>query len=167
MLALAFLIPAVAVLVMVYAVAWPDRVLKFTLGPHGISVTLLAFLGLVALHEAIHGVTWAMMAGKPLRAVTYGFNWKVLTPYAHAHFPMTARAYRVGALMPGIVLGLLPCLAAVVLGLPSLMLVGLLMTAAAGGDMAIVWMLRGVDARALVLDHPTRAGCWVLAPSPT
>jgi hypothetical protein len=64
--------------------------------------------------------------------------------------------------MPGLALGVLPCLAAMVLGSGVLMLVGLAMTAAAGGDLLVVWLLRGAGRRSLVLDHPIRAGCWVL-----
>ena len=64
--------------------------------------------------------------------------------------------------MPCLALGVLPCLMAMVMGSGVLMLGGLAMTAAAGGDLLIVWLLRGAGRSSLVLDHPVRAGCWVL-----
>jgi hypothetical protein len=32
----------------------------------------------------------------------------------------------------------------------------------AGGDLAIIWILRRVPGRTLVRDHPSRAGCEVV-----
>jgi hypothetical protein len=32
----------------------------------------------------------------------------------------------------------------------------------AGGDLIVVWTIRGVPGRARVLDHPSRVGCRVL-----
>jgi hypothetical protein len=46
-----------------------------------------------------------------------------------------------------------------------LVLLGGLFILAAGGDFLILWSIRGVDKDALVEDHPTRAGCYVLQPS--
>jgi hypothetical protein len=40
----------------------------------------------------------------------------------------------------------------------------LIHTAAAGGDWLILWLIRGVKAGSLVEDHPSNAGCYVLAP---
>jgi len=33
---------------------------------------------------------------------------------------------------------------------------------AAGGDLLVLWVIRNVDARAMVQDHPSRAGCLVV-----
>jgi hypothetical protein len=74
---------------------------------------------------------------------------------------MAAGAYRFGAAVPGVVLGVLPALAGLATGGGALFLFGLLFTLAAGGDALILWLLRDVPAARLVSDHPTRAGCLV------
>lgn len=156
-----FVVPSVAILAGAYAAIWGWR----SLGAGFDAVNLWAIPALlmaIALHEAIHGVTWAWLSGKPFGVIRYGFQVATLTPFAHPTEPLPIRAYLIGVLMPGLALGVLPCLVAMVLGSGTLMLGGLAMTAAAGGDLLIVWLLRGAGRRSLVLDHPVRAGCWVL-----
>ncbi len=75
---------------------------------------------------------------------------------------MFAKPYRIGAVMPLILLGILPSLYAIAEGQAGLIAFGLFFTFAAGGDMLILWLLRDIPANALVEDHPTRAGCYVL-----
>jgi len=154
-------VPSVGGLAAAYAAIWGWRSLGASLAAvnlWALPVLLLA----VALHELIHGVTWAWLAGKPFGTIRFGFQIATLTPFAHSKEPLPIGPYVIGILMPGLVLGVLPCLVAMALGSGTLMLGGLAMTAAAGGDMLIVWLLRGAGRRSLVLDHPSRAGCWVL-----
>lgn len=98
--------------------------------------------------------------------MSFGINWRTLTPYAHIKVPITARAYRWGAFMPGLVLGLIPCLIAVLTGSGWLLVVGAVFILVAGGDFLVLWLLRGVPAGALVEDHPTAIGCRVVEPPP-
>jgi hypothetical protein len=123
-----------------------------------------SFIAGAVVHELLHGVTWAYVGKKPRAAIKYGVQWKTLTPYAHCTEPMDVTAYRIGAVMPGIVLGLLPLLIGMVFGLGAFFVFGLLFTVAAGGDLAILWSLRNVSLGWFVEDHPTRAGCYVLEP---
>ena len=115
-------------------------------------------LGVVA-HEAIHAATWALASRRPISAIAVGVLWRSLTPYAHPRDPMEARAYRIGGMMPGLVLGILPAVAAVALGWPQLLIFGLIFTLAAGGDALVLWLIRDVSDSSLVQDHPSRAGC--------
>lgn len=129
---------------------------------YGVGLALVAF-GVVA-HEAIHGLSWAYFGGKPLSAIKFGFQLKTLTPYAHCKEPMRARAYRIGAVMPGLVMGILPSLVGIATGSGWIMFFGLFFTFAAGGDALVLWLVRNVDAKVLVEDHPTNAGCYVPEP---
>jgi hypothetical protein len=122
-------------------------------------------LGILA-HEGLHGLAWRRAARLPPGSVMYGFQWKTITPYAHAKVPMAARAYRIGAAVPGIALGIFPTLLGIATGHGALAVFGLFFTLAAGGDAAILWLLRGVPAATPVMDHPSRAGCYVVAPEP-
>jgi hypothetical protein len=42
---------------------------------------------------------------------------------------------------------------------------GALFVLATGGDLLVLWVIRELPASALVEDHPTRAGCYVLDPA--
>lgn len=122
---------------------------------------LLLFVGILA-HEALHAIAWKMTAHPPKGAVRLGFYWKALTPYAHCSVPMSAKNYQIGAATPGIVLGAIPMLIALVMGWGAWMMFGMLFTIAAGGDALILWLLRDVSGKRMVKDHPTKAGCLLL-----
>ncbi len=121
------------------------------------------FLGWLVLgvfvHEAIHGLVWAWLGGKPLSTIRLGFQWKSLTPYAHIREPIPVRAYRWGAVMPALLLGFLPYALGLLLRSPFLFLYGWFFILAAGGDFVILWLLRNDRGDLLVQDHPERVGC--------
>lgn len=121
-------------------------------------------LGGILLHELLHGAAWAHYGRKSLRVITFGVHWKTLTPYAHCREPITVEAYRIGAAVPAIVLGIIPGILAIFGGMPVLLFPAIIFTAAAAGDFLILWMLRRERAGAEVLDHPDRAGCLVIDP---
>ncbi len=125
-------------------------------------VFLLAFGLSIVVHEWIHGAAWILATGKSWSAVKFGFQWKTFTPYAHLKEPVEVNAYRIGAFMPGFILGILSFFIALILGYPNLLWFSLLNTTAAGGDWLILWLIRNVKAGTLVEDHPSNAGCYVL-----
>lgn len=116
----------------------------------------------IPAHEVLHGLAWVAFGRLQLADVRIGFQWKTLTPYAHLEVPVPAGAYRWGAAMPMLVLGLLPYAAGLALGAGLVACLGLFFVFTAGGDLLVLWLLRGVDGRALTEDHPSRAGCMVL-----
>ena len=161
--ALVGVLPGLAALVVVYGLVWGWGALGdgFNDLIEPLWRFVLLFAGGVLAHEALHGIAWRL-AGAERGSVRLGFQLKTLTPYAHSSAPMTARAYRIGALTPGVLLGVIPALAGLALGAGAVFWFGLLFTLAAGGDALILWLLRGVDGRRLVADHPTKPGCLVL-----
>jgi len=161
--ALVGVLPALVVLVAVYGLVWGWGALGagFDALASPLWRFLLLFVAGVLVHEVLHGVAWRL-AGAVRGSVSLGFQVQTLTPYAHSSAPMSARAYRIGAVTPGIVLGVVPALAGLVLGAGDVFWFGLIFTLAAGGDALILWLLRGVSADRLVKDHPTKPGCIVL-----
>jgi hypothetical protein len=125
------------------------------------SLIVVVLLGVV-LHELVHGISWVLFGHKPLSAVKFGFQWKTFTPYAHLKEPVEVHAYRLGAFMPGFILGILTYILSLVLGDGNLFWFGMVHTSAAGGDWLILWLIRNVKAGMQVEDHPTNAGCYVL-----
>ena len=61
---------------------------------------LLVTLLLTAVHEAIHGLTWAIFADGHGKAIRFGVIWKALTPYCTCAQPMKRGQYILGAAMP-------------------------------------------------------------------
>lgn len=123
----------------------------------------LLFLLSIAAHELIHAVTFLLFGKVPVAAIKFGFSWKAAAPYAHCRVPVSARTYRLAVALPGLLLGLAPGVAGLLVGSGWLAIWGTFMTAAAGGDLAVLWAVRAVPRDRLVLDHPTEPGCQVLA----
>jgi hypothetical protein len=118
----------------------------------------------ILLHEFVHGLTWKLVGALAWSQIRFGFQLKSFTPYAHPGVPLRARAYRIGTLMPLLALGMAPYLLGLAFAEARLVAFGIVFTFAAGGDLAILWLLRGVSRDAWVQDHSSRAGCLVVAP---
>jgi hypothetical protein len=125
-------------------------------------VLIVAVLLGVVIHELIHGISWVIFGHKPFSAIKFGFQWKTLTPYAHLKESVEVNAYRLGAFLPGFILGILTYILSLAFGNGNLFWFSLMHTSAAGGDWLILWLIRKVQAGMQVEDHPTNAGCYVL-----
>lgn len=117
----------------------------------------------VLAHELVHGVTWKVVGRLPWKGIRFGVQLKTFTPYASPTVPMRARAYRIGVMMPLMVVGLIPFVAGLILEYSQLAVFGMVFTFVAGGDLAVLRAMRSVASNAWVQDHPERAGCYVVA----
>lgn len=72
---------------------------------------------------------------------------------------MQKSAYVVGSLLPAIVLGFVPYLIALIIGLNWLMMLGFIFTLAAGGDFWIFCTLCRAPSDTWVQGHPKNVGC--------
>lgn len=115
-------------------------------------------------HEIIHAICWWWLDDIAWNNIHFGFKWSSLTPYVHCPEPIEISNYRWGVAMPGIILGFLPFLVALLLQNGWLFGFGLFFTLAAAGDLLVLWLLRKVDAGSLIQDHPDLIGCKVLEP---
>lgn len=158
--ALLVAVPLLAVQVLPYYVLHGTQKMAPTWGLPILAAIIL--LGIV-VHELIHGATWAIAGRKDFfKAIEFGFKWKTVTPYAHAKVPLEVNAYRIGTLMPSLVLGIVPYFLALALGDGNLFWFSVFHTYAATGDYLILWLIRNVKSDALVEDHPSNAGCVVI-----
>lgn len=165
-------IPMARANLIVFFIAIPVVVLQFVLfgifHPNvdrsltwNFAVFLLALILGVIIHELIHGVTWMLAGRKPWSSIKFGFQIETLTPYAHLKEPVEVNAYRIGAFMPGLIVGILPFILSLLTGSTNLFWFSLVHTTAAGGDWLILWLIRNVKSGPLVEDHPSQAGCYV------
>lgn len=125
----------------------------------GLAIVIIVCLAGTVIHELIHGITWAHYAKGGWKSISFGVLWKKLTPYCHCDEPLLVRPYIIGALMPLIVLGILPWVLGLCIGSFWTTVFGVFFIVAAAGDILIVWKLRQEKATSSVLDHPTEAGC--------
>ncbi|NJC98349.1 MAG: DUF3267 domain-containing protein [Anaerolineae bacterium] len=158
-LAIFLAIPLIVIQFSLFVSLYGEKGTEPTWGVMPLIVVII--LGII-VHELIHGVTWMIAGRKDLSAIKFGFQWKTITPYAHLKEPIEINAYRMGAFMPGLVLGILVYILSLLLADGNLFWFSLIHTSAAGGDFLILWLIRGVKAGSLVEDHPTNAGCYVL-----
>jgi hypothetical protein len=122
---------------------------------------LLVILG-VLIHELLHIFTWALFCKKGIRAVSIGFKWDSITPFATCSEPLKINPYRLGIVMPCIILGVLPGLVAIYIQNIFLLIFGIFFTLAATGDLIILWLSKKIKSPALVLDHPSQIGLIIL-----
>ena len=116
----------------------------------------------VVVHEGLHCIGYVGFAHIPWKTVRFGFSVRSLAAYVHSDSPMSISAYRRLIALPGVILGVLPVFVGVAWEIGSMTLYGFLMLIGASGDLAILWKIRRVSPESLVIDHPFRAGCWVL-----
>ena len=157
-IALVFLPMSALLFVLPHLLRWGT----LSMGTVGWLLLIAAYVPSIVLHEALHGLGFRVLAGAPRHAVEFGVRWELLTPFTHASVPVRARAYRWTVALPGVLTGLLPAVAGVGLGIAWLTWWGTLMFVSAAGDCSVLWAIRCVPGRALVLDHPDKVGCYVL-----
>lgn len=169
---LIFLVPLVIVLVVPYYILWPDQFSKESIKAYldaremmtfmDISIVfLLIILGAIS-HELLHGLGWSHYAKTGWKSISFGIVWKYMTPYCHCSEPLLITPYRIGSMLPAIVLGIVPSLVAIAIGNIWLIVFGFFFTLAAGGDFVILWQLRNEKKTCLVKDHPDKIGCIIL-----
>lgn len=176
---LGFLLPILIVLGIPYMALWENLslndfqngisewnsssfwLLLLKLGKHVEAAIGLLLVGVLA-HELIHGLTWAFFCRNGWKSIRFGIIWTALTPYAHCKEPLKVGPYRLGAVMPAILLGLLPSVLGLLMGNISIFAFGLFFTWSAGGDFIMLWLTRHLHPEQLVQDHPDKIGCLVL-----
>lgn len=122
---------------------------------------LLVWIILIVVHELIHGMTWAIFAPSHWKSIEFGFIVKYLTPYCTCGEPLKKQQHIIGALMPTLVLGILPAVIAVFSGSMFWLLTGCLMILSGGGDLTIILKLllyRSKGKDVVYIDHPYQAG---------
>jgi hypothetical protein len=143
-----------------FAVLWgPDRLRTLPAALPALPAGLVLVAAGVLVHELLHAGGFLLFGRAPRGQVRIGFQRRTLTPFASCGAPVTASAYRAAGLLPGVVLGGLPLLAAWATGSAPWLLWGWAMLALAGGDVAAVWAMRSVPGDAMVVDDPRLVGC--------
>ena len=121
---------------------------------------LIYFLSII-IHELIHGIFWAMFAKEHLKSISFGFIVQYMTPYCTCKEPLGKGGYIIGALMPTVILGIMPSLVAILNGSTILFVLGAIMILGGGGDLTVILKLlcsRINSNEVMYIDHPYQAG---------
>lgn len=158
------LTPIISVIVLgLYCLIWGGTsLLTATMYFRHLEIVLPIIFISIFIHEGLHWLGYVGFAHLPWKTVHLGFNLRYVAPYVHADSPVTASAYKRLVALPGVILGVIPALVGIAGESGLMTLYGLIMLLGAVGDLTILWKIRRVSADSLVIDHPTRAGCWVL-----
>lgn len=126
-----------------------------------LAIFIVVFFALAVVHELIHGITWAAFAKKHWKAISFGIIMENMTPYCTCDEALTKGQYIVGAIMPTIILGVIPSIAAVITGSLWVFVMGAFMILSGGGDLTIIWKLlrsKIQEEEVLCMDHPYEVG---------
>jgi len=125
----------------------------------GWAMLTLWLLGVsIPVHEWIHAAAWVASSSARWEDLCFGFAADGAAAYTHCSKPMTMRQYRMGAVAPGLLLGVVPGLLGLWLGSYSMAMYAVVMTASAAGDLYLLWYTAPIRAEQLVLDHPQEMG---------
>lgn len=124
-------------------------------------VNLFVLIIGIIVHELAHGITWSLFTKNGFKSIKFGIIWKMLTPYCHCEEPLRAKHYRLGAIMPFIILGLIPYVVSLLFGSVSLFIFAILFTATASGDFLMIYKLRIAEPNQYVQDHPSEVGFYI------
>lgn len=116
----------------------------------------------IVAHEGLHWIGYVGFGHIPWKTVRIGFNVRAFAAFIHSDSPVSISLYRQLVVMPGIILGVIPVCVGIGWEIGWITLYGFLMLISSIGDFAILWKIRYVKPDSLVIDHPDRAGCWVL-----
>lgn len=160
LVALLIAIPVVSIGMLLFA--WKNS-MAVPLVPQRALLLAVLILMLIVVHELIHGITWSLFTERHFKDIEFGFMKEYLTPYCTCLVPLSKKHYILGALMPGLLLGLIPTALGILLGSPLLFWTGIVMLLSAGGDLMIVMKLltfkkQNESTEVLIYDHPTQAG---------
>ena len=122
---------------------------------------VVALLALTVIHELIHGACWSLFTPHHFKDIEFGIMKPTMTPYCACLVPLKKEQHLFGTAMPLITLGILPMIAGIALGNPSVLFIGIFMAAGAAGDIMIIRRVLGYRSNAneiVYMDHPTEAG---------
>lgn len=128
-----------------------------------ISITLIFVAGVV-IHEMLHGLTWAIFAKKHWRSISFGVKWEYFTPYCHCSESLKKNHFILGAIMPCLMIGVLPVVVSYFTGSFRVWFWGYFFTVAAMGDLTAIWYLRKAPSNSLIQDHDSELGFRIIIP---
>lgn len=116
----------------------------------------------IPIHEYIHAITFYFFV-KDKTKIKVGFDKNNITPYCYCSQKILLWQYMIAIAMPLIVLGMLPCILAVVYKDVMLLLCAEIEISCAGADLLVIFIaIYYGNYNKYVVDHPTYVGFLVI-----
>ncbi len=147
--------------IVLFSLTVPESGIRVGVSSRMVWPVLMAWtLVLTVIHELIHGMTWSLFTKDHFRSIAFGFIVKTLNPYCSCREPLRKGPYLAGALMPCIILGILPGIVSCINHSLIWLAVAVIMILGAGGDLMLVKMILNTPSGedSLYLDHATKIG---------
>ena len=155
---LIMIIPITAILLTPFILIWDFE--TFEIGrKEFMKLFIYVLIFGIIIHELLHGITWALFTKKGIKSIKFGLNG--ITPYCHCKEPLKVKYYRLGGIMPLIMMGVIPSVAGIILGNGLYLSFGIFFSWTAGGDIISLFMLRKFDRNTMVSDHPHKMGFYI------
>ena len=100
----------------------------------GIAFVIVAFILSIPIHELIHGITCAYVSDNNYKTIHYGVNFKKFYAYCRHTKMIDRKASIYTSIMPGVVLGAIPAIIALLIGNPLVCMFSILNLAGASKD---------------------------------
>ena len=152
------LIPVVLIFGLPYAIIWGKELIEywhlkvgflknnfildiliFTSIKYLFWIIIIFILGII-IHELLHGIVWVFFTKKGFRSLSFGIMKPDFAPYIHCNEPLSINVYRLGIILPGLILGIIPLLIGIISGELKIFIFGIFFTWAASGDFIILWL---------------------------
>jgi hypothetical protein len=128
-------------------------------------VKALSILAAIVIHEAMHGLVFALYAPGGFHSVSFGFSRQMGALYCHCNEPLPVKHYRRAGIAPFLLLGILPLAISYATGMVWLKTFGLLLCIGGFGDLLIWFKLLRFPENLSILDHPEKLGFIVIGNS--
>ena len=123
-----------------------------------LAVFTLIYIAAIVVHELIHGFFFARYNISGWKGVKFGIIPKMMAAYATTQEPLEVRQFRIVILMPTLLLGIIPLIIAFITGNFYIFMFAFFMILGGTGDFAVLWFIRKLNSRQLIIDHPKTLG---------
>ncbi len=157
LISIVMIIPIAVIIVIPFILIW-----DFARFQNGLEIlvddAIIYFLGGIIVHELLHGLVWACFSPNRFKSIKFGVKWKYLAPYCHCTEPLKVKHYKIGIVMPLIIMGLIPSLIGLIIGHGAIFAFGFIAICVASGDILGLYLLKNLESNAYVSDHPEKIG---------
>ena len=125
-----------------------------------VGVALLILIPGIVAHELVHGFFFAHFAENGWKSIKFGIMpaSKLFSPYCHCKDKLMINHYRIAAVMPLVIMGIIPAVISIITGIWILSVFGLAFTAGAGGDILMFAKTLKEKKDTWIYDSPTDIG---------
>jgi hypothetical protein len=155
-----FVIAIIAGSTQLFALLWDRQPFEeLSRQPGGVLGALAMFAGGAMLHEALHAAGWKTFARVAWTDLSLQRSRRKLGLIMRLAVPARASAYRMGLILPALVIGIGPIVLGLTRGLGLFVLWGCVFFFESVSDLAIFLAVRSVPSDALLVELAGRAGC--------